>query len=80
MVTGIMVTGITVTGITVTGITMTGIPRMTGVMQTGHTRCHADIQTGWYAGIMNYFSTPSTGLRSHLLILFIFLFATSFCL
>ena len=79
-VTGIIVTGITVTGIIVTGITMTGIPRMTGVMQTRHTRCHTDIQTGWYAGIMNYFSTPSTGLRSHLLILFIVLFVTSFCL
>ena len=75
-VTGIIVTGITVTGIIVTGMNMTGIPRMTGVIQTRHTRCHTNIQTGWYAGIMNYFSTPSTGLRSHLLILFIVLFVT----
>ena len=75
-VTGIIVTGITVTGIIVTGMNMTGIPRMTGVIQTRHTRCHTDIQTGWYAGIMNYFSTPSTGWRSHLLILFIVLFVT----
>ena len=76
-VTGIIVTGITVTGIAVTGMTMTGILRMTGVIQTRHTRCHTDIQTGWYAGIMSYFSTPSTGLCSHLLILFIVLFVTS---
>ena len=75
--TGITVTGIIVTGITVTGMTMTGILRMAGVIQTRHTRCHTDIQTGWYAGIMNYLSTPSTGLRSHLLILFIVLFVTS---
>ena len=76
VVTGVTVTGINVTGITVTGMTMTGIRRMTGVIQTRHTRCHTDIQTGWYAGIMSYFSTPSTGLRSHLLILFIVLFVT----
>ena len=69
-------TGITVTGIIVTGITVTGMT-MTGMIQTRHTRCHTDIQTGWYAGIMNYLSTPSTGLRSHLLILFIVLFVTS---
>ena len=75
--TGITVTGITITGIIMTGmmdwlfyalVTVTGISQMTGVIQTRHTRCHTDIQTGWYAGIMNYFSTPSTGLRSHLLI------------
>ena len=76
-VTGIIVTGITVTGITVTGMTMTGILRMTGVIQTRHARCHTDIQMGWYAGIMNYFPTPSAGLRSRLLILFIVLFVTS---
>ena len=75
-VTGIIATGIIVTGITVTGMNMIGIPRTTGVIQTRHTRCHTDIQTGWYAGIMNYFSTRSTGLRSHLLILFIVLFVT----
>ena len=58
IVTGITVTGITVTGMTMTGMIMTGTLRMAGMIQTRHTRCHTDIQTGWYAGIMNYFLNP----------------------
>ena len=57
---------------------VTGMTRETGMILTRRTWRHTDIQTGWYAGIINEltFSTPSTGLRSHRLNLFIISFVT----
>ena len=54
---------------------VTGMTRETGMILTRRTWRHTDIQTGWYAGIINEL-TPSTGLRSHRLNLFIISFVT----
>ena len=56
-------------------VMVTGVTRETGMMLTRHTWRHTDIQMGWYAGIINEL-TPSTGLRSHRLNLFIISFVT----